>query len=89
MVRNMWRKLINAATITALLTGTAAAQMPPISPFKATEKPPPTQDEIDKQKAVDEAYKSATKKIPEKKVDDPWATVRPTPPTASQNKKQQ
>jgi hypothetical protein len=51
------------------------------------DKPPPTEEEIAKQKAIDDAYKSATQKIPDKKsAADPWATVRPNPSTASRGK---
>ena len=62
------------------LTGVAFAQMPmPSLHLGADNKPPPTPEEIEKQKALDDAYKSATKKVPDKKVDDPWATVRTAP----------
>jgi hypothetical protein len=72
-----------------LLNGAASAQMM-FSPFAAQQnKRGPTQDEIDKQKALDDQYKNATKKIPDKKVDDPWATVRTQPQASSQTKKQQ
>ena len=89
MMRGMVWKLIQAGAIIACLSGAASAQVM-FSPFKAQEnKRPPTQEEIDRQRALDNAYKSATTKIPEKKVDDPWATVRPTPPVSPQGKKQQ
>jgi hypothetical protein len=78
MTRSMLRKLALAGAIAALAAASASAQVP-ISPFKALEKRPLTQEEIDKQKALDDAYKSATAKVPEKRVDDPWATVRPPP----------
>ena len=73
----------------AALTGAAFAQMPmPSLHLGADNKPPPTPEEIEKQKALDDAYKSATKKVPDKKVDDPWATVRtaPSSPTTSKDK---
>ena len=89
MMRGMVWKLIQAGAIIAGLSGAASAQVM-FSPFKAQEnKRGPTQDEIDRQRAVDQAYKSATQKIPDKKIDDPWATVRPTPPVSPQGKKQQ
>ena len=92
----MLQKLIKAGTqgvtlvvLLTALTGVAFAQMPmPSLHIGADNKPPPTPEEIEKQKALDDAYKSATKKVPDKRVDDPWATVRPAPtsPTASKDK---
>ena len=85
MVRSMLKRLVQTAAIIALLTGTAAAQIP--MSFPTDSKRTMTPDEIEKQKAVDKAYKSAVDKIPEKKpVADPWGTVRPSPPAAAQNK---
>ena len=82
---SMRRKLILAGAALALLTGAASAQMPTTGggmPMPGMslghDKPPPTAEQIAKQKAIDDAYKSATQKIPDKKTaDDPWATVRP------------
>ena len=48
------------------------------SPFKQTDKPRPTQDQIEKQQKLDDAYKAATNKIPDQKAADPWAVVRPS-----------
>jgi len=86
----MLRKLIVAGAALALLTGTAYAQtgfpMPSMSLGK--DKPPPTQEEIDRQKAIDNAYNSATKKIPDKQgTVDPWGNVRSTQPPAKSNPK--
>jgi len=92
---SMRRKLILAGAALALLTGAASAQTPTMGgggmPMPGMslgrDKPPPTADQIAKQKAIDDAYKSATQKIPDKKTaDDPWATVRPNPSTASRGK---
>jgi len=58
------------------------------SPFKQQDKRPPTQEEVDKQRALDEAYKSATNKIPDQKSNDPWAVVRPTGSPPAAKKKQ-
>ena len=86
----MLRKLIQAGTILFLLTGAAYAQsgfpMPSISLGK--DKPPPTPEEIERQKAIDNAYNAANKKIPEKKeAVDPWGNVRPNPaPQTAKNK---
>jgi hypothetical protein len=52
------------------------------SPFKQQDKRPPTQEEVDKQRALDNAYKAATNKIPEQKSTDPWGNVRTTAPAA-------
>jgi hypothetical protein len=83
----MRRKLLLAGAALALLTGAASAQMPMPGLTLGRDKPPPTADQIAKQKAIDDAYKSATQKIPDKKTaDDPWATVRPNPSTASRGK---
>jgi hypothetical protein len=57
------------------------------SPFKATEKPRPTEEEMEKQRALDDAYKSATKKIPDQKPNDPWAVVRPNASAPTAKKK--
>jgi len=85
------RKLVYAGAILALGMQAASAQggvgVSPqglsFSPFKGPNRPPPTQEEIDRQKAIDDAYKSASKKIPDKKVNDPWATVRPAQNSAA------
>jgi hypothetical protein len=84
----MLRKLIQAGAVLVLLTGTAYAQgfpMPSMSLGK--DKPPPTAEEIERQKALDNAYNSATKKIPDKKeTTDPWGNVRANPaPQAKSN----
>ncbi len=91
-MRNALWKFVCAGAIIALWTQAASAQgigISPqglsMSPFKERDRPPQTQEEIEKQKAIDDAYKSATKKIPDKKV-DPWATVRPAPNSAAASK---
>jgi hypothetical protein len=76
----MLRKLMLAGAVVALLAGTAAAQMPMPAISLGADKPPPTPEERAKQRELDNAYRSATKKIPEKKeASDPWADVRPNP----------
>jgi hypothetical protein len=52
------------------------------SPLKPQDKRPPTQEEIEKQQKLDDAYKAATNKIPDQKANDPWAVVRPSSPTS-------
>ena len=74
----MLRNLIQAATILALATGPAAAQMA-LSPFKREERKL-TPDELKAQQQRDKDYKAAMDKIPEKKVTvDPWGNIRPAP----------
>ena len=44
------------------------------------DKPPPSKEEQERQKAVDDAYKSAIEKLPDKKKSaDPWEGVRLAP----------
>jgi hypothetical protein len=79
---------ILVGTMLGLMTGVAYAQLMPSFKLNDDTKPRMTQEEYEKQQALDNAYKSATKKIPDKKVGDPWATVRPEPtsPAASKDK---
>ena len=84
----MLRTLGYAGTTLILLTAAASAQGVTMgdgglgfSPFAQQPKRPLTQEEVDKQRQLDEAYKSATNKIPDQKSNDPWAVVRPTAPT--------
>ncbi|MGA2895964.1 MAG: hypothetical protein ABSE22_24155 [Xanthobacteraceae bacterium] len=77
--RTILGKLLPAVAIVATLTGSASAQSPLAPKFSLGEdKPKLTPEEQEKQDAIDQAYKSATKKIPDQKqAADPWATVRP------------
>jgi hypothetical protein len=87
----MLLKLIQAGAIVALFTGSAFAQSSDSAPVGIPLKieRPPTQDEIDKQKAADRAYNAAIDKIPDKKSSsDPWGNIRQPSPTASKNKTQ-
>ncbi len=80
----MLRKLILAGASIALLTGTAAAQFPMPSMKLGGDKPPPTAEEVAKQRALDRAYKAAQQKIPEKRIaNDPWGGIRPDPAVAN------
>jgi hypothetical protein len=80
---SMMRKLILAAAGLVLLMGAANAQIPMPSISLGGDKPPPTPEEVERQKAIDNAYRSATKKIPDKQqAADPWGTVRPSQPQA-------
>jgi hypothetical protein len=82
----MLSRFILGGVAIALLTSAASAQMPMPSLSLGKDKPPPTAEELAKQKALDDAYKAATKKIPEKKAatNDPWGGVRPNPAQAGQ-----
>ena len=83
--RHALRTLSFAAT--ALLAGTGAAlaqfPMPGIS-LGQKDKPPPTPEEAERQKKLDDAYRAATNKIPNQtpKTNDPWADVHTAPSTA-------
>jgi hypothetical protein len=80
-------KLAGAAAIAAIMTGTASAQLPMPGLSLGKDKPPPTPEEIERQKQIDNAYKSATTKIPvQSGANDPWADVRPAPATPSKKK---
>lgn len=81
-----------AAAALALLPAAAAAQLPMPSVKLGRDKPPPTTEEIAKQRALDKAYKAATEKIPEKNAAaDPWSGIRPAaePPTKPKPKPKQ
>lgn len=68
-----------AVTVLALLPVGAAAQLP-MSMSLAHDKPAPTPEQIEKQRALDKAYKAAREKIPEKNAAaDPWGNIRPAP----------
>jgi hypothetical protein len=95
-MRKTLRILASAGATLLLLTAVAAAQGVTMgengvgfSPFKQQDKKPLTQDEIDKQRKLDDAYKAATNKIPDQKANDPWAVVRPSNPTPAPKKKTQ
>ena len=81
----MRRKLILAGAAIALLTGTAAAQIPmPGISLGHDDKPQLTPEQRAKQKQIDDAYRAATQKIPDKNTAaDPWGDVRPSPTTGS------
>lgn len=68
-----------AAVATALLVGPALAQIGGINLLDNNERLK-TQEEVDREKAIDDAYKSTLKKVPDQKraTNDPWADVRGT-----------
>jgi hypothetical protein len=87
--QSAWLRLICAAAVTAAPAGPAFAQFPTPS-FSLQNDKQKTPDEIEHDKAIDRAYQSATKKIPDKStVNDPWADVRPAPAVVPPKKKQQ
>jgi hypothetical protein len=88
----MLRKLIPAAAIVALFTVPTAAQVnqtPSQSNLSIplNQKPPPTAEQIERQKARDRDYDAAMKKIPDKKASgDPWGDIRPAKSTTAKTK---
>ncbi len=73
----MLRRLVCTGAIVLLVTGAAAAQSNLSVPFNP-KGPPPSQEQIDRQRAADKAYDAAMHKIPDKKSSaDPWGDVRP------------
>jgi hypothetical protein len=74
-----------AALAFGLVAGPALAQMPAINMLDQGK--PKTQDEIERGQAIDQAYKSTMKKVPDQKKasNDPWADVRgSSQPTTAQ-----
>ncbi len=64
-----------AALAFVVAAGPALAQTPAINMLDQGK--PKTQDEIARGQAIDEAYKSTMKKVPDQKTsNDPWADVR-------------
>jgi hypothetical protein len=69
-----------AVAALALLPATAAAQFPMPGVHLGGDKEPPSKEELERRRALDKAYKSATEKIPEKKpAADPWGNLRAAP----------
>jgi hypothetical protein len=70
-----------------VIVSNASAQVPEpnVSPWQ--KKPLTPSEQRERQKKLDDAYKAATKNIPDQKANDPWATVRPTSPTAAPNQR--
>ena len=90
LAQKILRKVIHAAAVVALLTGVASAQslMPGLN--LSGDKPPLTPQEEEKRKAIEDSYKSALKKIPDKqKSVDPWENIRPNPSTSPKTKQGQ
>ena len=78
-----WGRLIPLAGVLVIIVSNASAQVsePNVSPWQKKTLTPSEQRE--RQKKLDDAYKAVTKKIPDQKSNDPWATIRPAPPTTA------
>src|SRR5271169_6933572 len=75
------RVLLPTAALAAMPVAAAYAQLSPIMPkfsLGADEKKL-SPEEQEKKQQLDDAYKAATSKMPDKKTNDPWADVRQTP----------
>jgi len=90
IARNLVR-LLPAAAVVAMLTGTAYAQIMPKFSLGDDNKRKLTPEEQEQKKQLDDAYRQATNKIPDQKANDPWADVRSAPatPAPAPKKKQQ
>jgi hypothetical protein len=83
----MLHKAIVATSIPLLMTGAVSAQVPQPGVHLKDDKPSRTKEQKEYDKAVDRAYQSAIKKVPEaEKKSDPWGNIRPTPSAAAKNK---
>jgi hypothetical protein len=83
----MLRKIIHATLIVFLTTGVVSAQMPKPGVHLKDDKPSRTKEQKEYDKALDRAYQSTIKKIPDaEKKSDPWGNIRPTPSAAAKNK---
>lgn len=85
-MKTLTKTWFGAAVVLTAMTGAALAQMPTMS-LPGTDGPDKklTSEELERRKAVDEAYEGAIKKIPNQqpKASDPWATVRPQSSSSS------
>jgi hypothetical protein len=76
----MLRRLVPAAVLLVLSTAAAFAQFPMPGLTLHDQPKELTPEQRAKQKAIDDAYRAANKKIPDKKAAaDPWSSVRPSP----------
>ena len=83
----MLHKAIGATLLLLLMSGVVSAQMPQPGVHLKDDKPSRTKEQKEYDKALDRAYQSAIKKIPEaEKKSDPWGNIRPTPSAAAKNK---
>lgn len=97
----MLRKTIYATLVLFFMTEAVYAQTPPTSGGSGGSLPKPglhfnedqgkvprTKEQQEYDKALDRAYQSAIKKIPEQNKPDPWGGIRPAPSAAAKNKQQ-
>ncbi|MBI3703269.1 MAG: hypothetical protein HY244_05295 [Rhizobiales bacterium] len=78
---NSFCKLMGAAAVLALLSGAASAQFMPGITLNPDTTRTLTPEEKEKQKAIDDKYKSTMQAIPDKKKPaDPWGNIRSAPP---------
>ena len=92
--QDMWSIFVLLAVALALLTGSAAAQVNSMNPSISVpnDKMGPVLERLREQrqqKQLDDAYKAASRKIPDQKSNDPWAEVRPAPAVPAPKKKSQ
>jgi hypothetical protein len=81
------RKIIVAAGLLALLAGPAYSQAMSLFPQPGDTRKSP--EEVERERAIEQQYKSATDKIPDKKSsNDPWGNVRSAPSKPSAASKQ-
>jgi len=78
---------LTAAGASAQTVGVSPDGQMSFSPFNQAPKKPLTQEDVDRQRALDNAYKAATNKIPEQKSTDPWGNVRTSAPAPAAKKK--
>jgi hypothetical protein len=83
----MLRITIYATLIVILMIGAASAQND-LQDIRGGENSWRTEQEKKNDRAIDRAYQSSIKRLPnaEKKKSDPWADVRPASPAAAKNK---
>jgi uncharacterized protein YecT (DUF1311 family) len=86
----MPRKIVLAAGILLAMMTAVYAQIPAPSLHLKDEPKSRTKEQREYDKALDRAYQSTIKKIPneEKKSADPWGNIRQSPPRDAKNKQQ-
>jgi uncharacterized protein YecT (DUF1311 family) len=85
----MLHKAIVATFVLLLMAEAVSAQMPQPGVHLKDDKPSRTKEQKEYDKALDRAYQSTIKKIPEaEKKSDPWGDIRSTPSAPAKNKQQ-
>jgi hypothetical protein len=82
LAQSGWSRLIPLAGALVLMVSNASAQVPELNVSPWQKKSLTPSEERERQKKLDDAYKAATKNIPNQKSNDPWAAVRPAPTIA-------